>query len=102
MHVWASPICLYIPHTSRGHLKDHLYIFASVMHFCVSVHPFVSSCIGGGLLYQLTNIIVGYLQSHIWLAWVPMYLGTVFIAVLLSVGTGGLQVCARLGVVDLF
>ena len=80
-----SPACLYIPHTSRGHLGG---IYHSVRHFCTCHCPYVqplliSSCITGGLSYQLINIIVGHLQSHVWLAVVPMYSGYFFLCFLL-------------------
>ena len=58
---------LYVLCTSRGHLGR------PSVHLSTCQALLVSSCITVGLSYQLINMILGHIQSHIWLAWKPIY-----------------------------
>ena len=81
------PTCQYVPHTWRRHL-ERPSVCLYVRHFCVCQYIPCSQ-----QLYYCRPIIP-IDQHYACLALVPMYSGLGFNAMLLSVWTGGLQMCA--------
>ena len=119
VHWYVPPICLYIPHMSLCprtsvhstyiSMSSHTFlcpphvtgtlegICISLGHFCV--YWYICLSISSYQSYQLLNIIVGHLQSHVWLTLVPVCSGDC------SYCSVGLEACGymlRLHSVNLF